>query len=638
MKAAATITRVRPDVLDEEHQLPLQFGLIVRLFGYTRSHATKRNRLIFLVIVRSIQLPLLAWMIASTINGPMTRHDPKGVIWAALGFLSFAAFTQFCFHFRQRLALELGEAVIHDIRNDIFQHLLRMPMSFYNRTKLGRIISRFTSDAEAMRVGIQDALFVSTVQMGQMIVCAALMLLYDWVLFLVVLGMAPVLWALNRHFRKKLSHANRQAQESWSRVTATLAESVTGIRVTQGFVRQDVNAGLFAELVIDHSKYNLGIARTSGVFLPMLDLNSQLFTATLLVVGGYRVLNPDIHMQVGNLIQFFFLANMFFGSIQPIGQQYNQALTAMAGAERVFNMLDTKPDWEEPATAVELPAVPVGADRWPAHPVVESDGILPSTGGDGGVPPLPSAQYGARVEFRHVTFSYVKDRLALHDVNFVANPGQTVALVGHTGGGKSSTINLIAKFYLPTEGSVLIDGHDTRDIQGDSLHRQMGIVSQQNFLFTGTVMENIRVGRPTATDEEVVAAVRQLDFLDLIGALPAGFSTQVGEQGASLSIGQRQLVCFARAMVANPRILILDEATSSVDAMTEARVQRALTKLFEGRTSFVVAHRLSTIRHADLVLVLDHGRIVERGTHRELLAAAGTYANLYRQFTRATET
>jgi ATP-binding cassette subfamily B protein len=600
-KPTVTITHIRrePNDEDEISQRPLELALIWRMFRYTKPHARKRNWLFALVIIRSIQLPMLAWAMGAVINGPISRHDPRGVMWGAIGFLLLAAVTQFCFHFRQRLALELGESVIQDLRRDVFQHLLRMPMSFYNRTKIGRIISRYTSDAEAMRVGWQDVFFITAVQAGQMIISALLMMWYDWVLFLVVLAMAPFLAVLNYHFRRTLSYANRQVQESWSRVTATLAESVTGIRVTQGFVRQDVNAGLFTDLIKDHSDYNLGVARASGVFLPMLELNSQVFAAALIVIGGYRVLSPAIHMNVGTLIQFFFLANMFFSSVQPIGQQFSQAMTAMAGAERVFRLLDTKPDWEEPPDARELPRI---------H---------------------------GRVEFRDVIFSYVADRPAINDMSFVAEPGQTVALVGHTGSGKSSIVNLITKFYLPQSGQVLIDGFDTPDIQGDSLHRQMGIVSQQNFLFTGTVMANIRFARPSATDEEVIDAVRKLDFLDVIGSLSAGFSTQVGERGTNLSLGERQLVCFARAMLADPRILILDEATSSVDAMTEARIQRALTRLLKGRTSFVVAHRLSTIRHADLVLVLDHGKIVERGTHRQLLAADGAYAELYRQFVRS---
>jgi ABC-type multidrug transport system fused ATPase/permease subunit len=627
-KPSVTITHIQREPGDEDdiHQRPLEFALIWRMFRYTKPHARQRNWLFVLVVVRSLQLTLLAWAIGAVINGPIARHDLRGVLWGAAGYLVLAASTQLCFHFRQRLALEMGESVIQDLRRDIFLHLLRMPMSFYNRTKIGRIISRYTSDAEAMRVGWQDVFFITAVQAGQMICSALLMLWYDWVLFLVVLAMAPVLGAMNYHFRRTLSRANRQVQESWSRVTATLAESVTGIRVTQGFVRQDVNAGLFNDLLMDHSDYNLGVARASGVFLPMLELNSQIFMAALIIIGGYRVLDPAIHMDVGNLIQFFFLANMFFSSVQPIGQQYSQALTAMAGAERVFRLLDTKPDWEEPPQAVELRDPRVGADLRVRPGSSAQDGQARE--------PAPTVTLGARVEFRDVTFCYVADRPALDGMSFVAEPGQTVALVGHTGSGKSSIVNLITKFYLPQQGSVLIDGFDTREILGDSLHRQMGIVSQQNFLFTGTVMDNIRFAKPGATDEEVVDAVRKLDFLDVIGSLSAGFSTPVGERGANLSLGQRQLVCFARAMLADPRILILDEATSSVDAMTEARIQKALARLVEGRTSFVVAHRLSTIRHADLVVVLDHGKIVERGTHHQLLAADGAYAELYRQFVR----
>ncbi len=587
---------------DDVEQRPLEWGLIWRLFGYTRPYAAKRNWLFVLVLARAVQLPLLVWVMGEVINGPITRHDRIGTWRGAVGFLALAAFTQFCFHYRQRLALELGESVVQDIRRDIFAKLMQMPMSFFNRTKLGSIISRMTSDAESVRVGVADVFFISAVQGGQMLVAAALMLWSDWVLFLVVLAMAPGVVALNRRFRKILSQAYRRVLENWSRVTATLAESVNGIRVTQGFVRQDVNAGIFAELMLDQSKVNVGVARASGVFLPMLELNGQIFAAALLLLGGYRVLHPQIQMSVGNLIQFFFLANIFFGSIQPLGSMYNQALTAMAGAERIFKMLDAEPDWKEPPHARPLPRME------------------------------------GRIEFRHVSFGYGADRPALHDVSFTVAPGQTVALVGHTGSGKSSIVNLLAKFYLPSDGAVLIDGYDTRDITAESLHRQMGIVSQQNFLFSGTIMDNIRVGRPTATDEEIVAVVRQLDFLDIIGSLPSGFATQVGERGASLSLGQRQLVCFARAMIAEPRLLILDEATSSVDSLTEARIQKALAALLRGRTSVVVAHRLSTIRHADLVLVLDRGQLVEQGTHTQLLALGGVYAALHREFSGSTET
>ncbi|HEV8002447.1 MAG TPA: ABC transporter ATP-binding protein, partial [Planctomycetaceae bacterium] len=546
-----------------------------------------------------IQLPALTWVIAVVINGPIQRHDPVGVMWGAAAFTVLALSTQWVMHYRQLYALELGEAVVRDLRIALFTHLQRMPMSFFHRTKVGRIISRMTSDIEDVRVGVQEVLFVSLVQVGQMAVAATFMLWYDSFLFLLVLGLAPALWAINHVFHRKLSESLRAMRDSFSRVTATLAESVLGVRVTQGFVRQDENARLFRELAADHSSYNYSVMRTSGLFLPLLDLNNQFFIAILLLVGGTRALAPAHPTQLGDLVGFLFMANMFFSPIANLGTQYNQALTAMAGAERLFNLLDSPAEWCDPPNAVELQRI------------------------------------RGRVAFERVSFAYDPERPVLREIDFVAQPGQTIALVGQTGSGKTTIINLIAKFYLPGSGRLMIDEFDITDVSADSLHRQLGIVVQQNFLFSGTVADNIRVGRPDATDVELVEVLRRLDSEDLIESLPDGLETLVGERGVGISSGQRQLVCFARALLADPRILILDEATSSVDSMTEARIQRALEVLLAGRTAFVVAHRLSTIRNADQVLVLDHGQIVERGTHYELLAADGVYASLYRRFTES---
>lgn len=578
---------------------PLDFRLIARLMGYMRPYARQRNWLLVAVVLRAIQLPTLSWVLAAVIDGPIQHGDTVGVAWGAVAFATVAIFTQVTMHFRQRYALEIGEAVVFDLRNAIFAHLQQMPMSYFHRTKVGRIISRMISDIEDVRIGVQEVLFVSLVAFGQMGVAAAFMLWLDPVLFLLVLGLAPVLWGINRYFHRKLSVVLRQMRESFSRVTATLAESVIGIRVTQGFVRQEENARLFGDLVTDHSRYNTAVMHTHGLFLPLIELNSQVFAALLLVIGGWRVLALEPGADVGELVGFFFMANVFFAPLTILGNQYNQSMTAMAGAERLFELLDRKPEWSDPPNAIPVP------------------------------------QLEGRVEFEHVTFEYDHGRPVLHDINFVALPGQTIALVGHTGSGKTSIINLLAKFYLPTRGRVLIDGRDLFDLQSRSLHRKFGLVLQQNFLFMGTVADNIRFSRPEATEADIREVCRQLDCLDLMESLPQGFQTLVGERGGQLSQGERQMVCFARALLADPRLLILDEATSSIDPGTEVRLQKALAVLLAGRTSFVVAHRLSTIRHADQVLVLEHGHLIEQGTHDSLLKAQGAYARLYDRFARA---
>src|SRR5271170_7789174 len=502
------ITFYNPMEEREAEKAPLQWPLIRRIFGYTIPYAAKRNWLFILTFTRGLQLPALAWLIGRTINGPISHLDLSQIYFYAAAYFALALFTAVNFHFRQRFALELGEAVVHDMRTDLFAKLMTMPMSFFNQTKFGRIISRMTSDIDSVRAGVQEVAFVLVVQGLQMTTSAALMAWYDWKLFSLMVLLAPIIWFVNENYRHEMSRRLRRVQESWSRVASTLAESVSGIRVTQAFVRHDINAGFFQKLIDVHGENNVGLAQASAVFVPLLQFKSQLFLGAMALLGAFGALRWHgwLHMEVFDLVMFFFLANLFFDPVQAIGNQLNQAFMAMAGAERLFRMLDQEPEWQDAAAAKPLPPIK------------------------------------GRVEFQAVHFEYQPGRPVLTDISFTVEPGHSVALVGHTGGGKTTLVGLLQKFYLPAGGRVLVDNLDLNTVTGDSLRSQMGCVQQNNFLFSGSVLDNIRFARPEATETDVRVTLEALDCLDLLDALPQKLHTHVAERGASLSFGQRQLV------------------------------------------------------------------------------------------------
>jgi ATP-binding cassette subfamily B protein len=496
-----------------------------------------------------------------------------------------------------------GESVQFNIRRRLFNKLQQLSMSFYDKTKLGRIISRCTSDINSLREVNVWGLTQVVNNSLMMLFAAVMMAMYtDVRLFLSVAWLGPVLFVANRIYLKKAAYLSQVQREGFTRVSTNLAENITGMRVVTAFHRQEPNLNVFDRLQDVNTANNIQVARANGIYQPLLQAIGYLGKIIILFYGGYLVVSGRIGPEtattggVGAVIAAFLYWDWFMNPILNFGNFYNQLMMAMAGAERVFDLLGLQPDVQDVPDAKAL------------------------------------ARISGQVKFEDVTFGYDPSRPVLHGVNFEARAGQTFALVGATGSGKSSIISLIARFYQPQQGRVLVDGQDIRFIIGDSLHRQMGLVLQVNYLFSGTVMENIRYAKPEATDEEVINAARAIGSHDSIQSLQDAYQTDVGERGSNMSLGQRQLICFTRAFLADPRIFMLDEATSAVDTGTELLVQSSLEKLLEGRTTFIVAHRLSTIMKADCILVIDAGKIIERGTHRELVARGGKYAHLYEQF------
>ena len=595
MPDAATKAYTR---LDEARTKPLDSTILRRMWQQLRPH--RKQVMINMVIAVAI-------VAMELVPPPLARHiidvdvfqnrSPTGLARSLVVLLgSILAIWGLWRIFIWRVT-SVGERVICELRADIFSHLQRLSMSYFDRTKVGRIIARGTHDLQAMRHTMVWSL-PRLVQMSMTLIGAMVMMAWaDVRLFAALVFMVPGLWLTNHLFRQRVSEAWRDVREWTSRITANVAENISGIRVVQAFTRENTNLTAFNELQDHAVASHMRAARIFGVYLPTIELIGAFGKGIILLYGGWLVSRAETG--IGTLVMFLMCYDMFFEPIRQLGEIHHNALHAMAGGERIYALLDTKPKIIDQPGAAEMPT---------------AQGL---------------------VEFDHVTFSYVPDTVVLHDVSFEARAGQTVALVGPTGAGKSSIVNLICRFYEPQSGYIRVDGTDIRSVTIDSLRRNIGFVQQENFLFAGTIFDNIRYGRLDTTDEEIIDAAKALGCHDVFDAMSDGYQTPVGERGEAISLGQRQLICFTRAMVADPAILILDEATSAVDSETEMRIQQALRQLLTGRTSFVVAHRLSTIRDADLALVIDDGRVVERGTHSELLKLNGQYRRLYEEFVRA---
>ncbi len=515
----------------------------------------------------------------------------------------------FCSRVRIQLMARVGQGVLRDLRHALYENVQDLSLDFFDGRPAGKILVRITSDVNRLNQLFTGGI-VNTLSNGITVIgIVVVMLLMAWKLALLCFITIPGMILLSTKMRRRIRSAWQLVRRKISNINAHLNEALQGIRVTQAFAQEEENRLFFGEMNFDALESWLGAVRWSSLFRPLVELTGAVGTFIIFLVGAEQLRAGII--SIGLLVAFTQYVSQFWNPISQLGDTYNTLLQAMASSERIFQYLDYRPAVVQRAGARELPRI--------EGRVVFEDVVFAY----GGPPPAPD-------ESRPAERGRSRRDNALRGVSFTAEPGQTVALVGHTGAGKTSIINLVARFYDVTGGRVMIDGRDIRDVTVPSLRSQIGMVLQETFIFAGTVRDNIRYGRLDATDEEVEAAARSVHAHDFIAHLPQGYETEVHERGSRLSVGQRQLLSFARALLADPRILILDEATSSIDTQTELLIQEALARLLKGRTAFVVAHRLSTIRGADQIIVLDHGRVLETGTHAELLAAGGAYAQLLR--------
>ena len=525
------------------------------------------------------------------VDDGIRRHDLAKLWWIVGAFVLAGLLNWAMSYVQTYLTGWVGERILADLRIGLFRHLQRLSLGFYERTRAGVIISRLTNDVEAIDQLVTDGVTSLVQNTLTLLGTAILLFVLDWRLALATLTVIPLMSIATVIFRVRSTRAYRAVRERLGLVTATLAEDIAGMRIVQAFTREDTNTRNFRKVAERYRESNMETVVLNGLYFPFVDLLSSIALAVVLGYGGHLYFNGDV--TIGTLFAFMLYVQNFFDPVQQLSQLYNTFLSATAALDKIMDVMDEEPE------------------------VVDRPGAK------------PLSPVSGHVRFDSVRFGYGKGPEVLHRLDLDVPAGTTVALVGHTGAGKSTIAKLLARFYDPREGRITIDGHDLRDVTQASLRQQLGIVPQEGFLFAGTVTDNIAFGRPDATPDQVVQAAQTVGAHEFILRLENGYETQLQERGSRLSLGQRQLVALARALLADPRILILDEATSSVDIGTEQKIETALRLLLSGRTAFIIAHRLSTIRDADLIVVLEHGGIVEQGTHEELLARRGLYTSLY---------
>jgi ABC-type multidrug transport system fused ATPase/permease subunit len=563
-------------------------GLGGRGFGMSRGGPYRLRvsaMLISLIVGTAAGLapPLLA---KAAIDEGIDHHDTQTLVLVVIVFLASALLVWLATYMQTYLVGWVGQRALADLRIRIFTHLQRQPVGFYENRPAGVLISRITNDVEALESLVTDSV-VTLFQSGLTLLGAIGVLIYlDFNLALLTFCVVPFVAAGSIWFRLVSAGAFRRTRETIGAITAYLQETLSGIRVVRSFGQERRHEAVFAKLSEDNCDANMVTVRLNAAYFPTVEMLSGVALALIVLYGGYQAIEG--HITAGTVVAFVATLSYLFEPIQQLSQLYTTYQSGMAALEKIFLLLDTKPTLEDLPDAQRLGTI------------------------DGGI------------RFENVSFGYKPDVLVLRDIELEISPGETVALVGATGAGKSTIAKLVARFYDPTRGSVLVDGHDLREVSSHSLRSQMGIVPQEAFLFAGSVAENISFGRPDANEGEIEAAAAAVGADEFISVLPSGYDTQIGERGGQLSAGQRQLVAFAR-----PHILILDEATSNVDLHTEGRIEDGLRSLLSGRTAVVIAHRLSTIRQADRIVLLEDGMIAEEGTHEELIAAEGRYYELY---------